>query len=332
MPAAVETMVSGFGMVPWHRLGTVIEGAVPFDRALELGGIDWEVAMQPVFAGPGVVRPLDLYDAPDYRATVRTSDNKVLGIMSPTYTPVQNREALDFLGVLLEGGDVQIETIGALRGGKVTFVCARLDQDMTIGGETHVPYIVGFNSFDGSLAFGAAAGPVRVVCMNTLNLMLRQAASSWRLHHTTNVADRVQEAREMLRLTWSYYGAFRDEVERMMADTMHDAEFDVLMRRVFPDAPKREGQRMSTDDNGESASAAQLRVVERRGLVIERWLTESDSGNRNAWGALNAINGYELWERPSRSEAKRSERMAMSVLHGRPQPLTAKAHSLLIAR
>ena len=77
---------------------------------------------------------------------------------------------------------------------------ARLPRKYLIAGDQVEPYLVIFNSHDGSSGVKVAMTPIRVVCQNTLNLALNTAKRSWTARHTENVLLRVQDARETLQL------------------------------------------------------------------------------------------------------------------------------------
>ena len=61
--------------VPWHGLGTPIEEACSSAEALELAGLDWEVNSRPIYTDNGI-------QIPGYIANTRSSDNKVLGVVT----------------------------------------------------------------------------------------------------------------------------------------------------------------------------------------------------------------------------------------------------------
>ena len=59
----------------------------------------------------------------NYKANVRSSDGKVLGVVSDRYKIVQNAR-LEFTDSLI-GGEVRYETAGSLNGGKKIWLLAK---------------------------------------------------------------------------------------------------------------------------------------------------------------------------------------------------------------
>ena len=175
MPANVETMFS-VRETPWHGLGRIIMDAPASREALELAGLDWQVESRYIYSSTGAM-------IPGYRANVRSTDDAVLGVVSDRYRIVQNEEAFQFTDDLL-GEGVTYETAGSLQGGKKVWMLARLPRKYLIAGDQVVPYLVIFNSHDGSSGVKVAMTPIRVVCQNTLNLALNTAQSAAGLHAT----------------------------------------------------------------------------------------------------------------------------------------------------
>lgn len=170
MSANVETMFYTREK-PWHGLGTMVEEAPSSEEALVLAGLDWNVIQKPI-------ETLDGIYVTGFKANLRDSDNKVLGIVTDRYRVVQNREAFAFTDELL-GEGVKYETAGSLQEGRRTWVLAKLPQRYIISGDEITPYLVFMNFHDGTGAIKAAMTPIRVVCQNTLNLALSTAKRSW---------------------------------------------------------------------------------------------------------------------------------------------------------
>ena len=85
MPANVETMFY-VREAPWHGLGTRVESALNFAEALEMSGLNWNVIQKPIMTTTGNL-------IPGYKANIRDTDNRVLGVVTDRYRVVQNNEA-----------------------------------------------------------------------------------------------------------------------------------------------------------------------------------------------------------------------------------------------
>ena len=228
MPANVETMFS-VRETPWHGLGRIMMDAPASREALELAGLDWQVESRNIYSGTGAM-------IPGYRANVRSTDDAVLGVVSDRYRIVQNEEAFQFTDDLL-GEGVTYETAGSLQGGKKVWMLARLPRKYLIAGDQVEPYLVIFNSHDGSSGVKVAMTPIRVVCQNTLNLALNTAKRSWTARHTENVLLRVQDARETLQLDSNklyeniVYLEMRSRGYEVQVGKLDDTEIDFICYR-----------------------------------------------------------------------------------------------------
>ncbi len=100
MAANVESMFY-VRVTPWHGLGVCVESALSSADALEQSGLNWNVIQRPIMT--------DTCDTiPGYKANIRESDNRVLGVVTDRYKVVQNSEAFAFTDVLLGEGVILI--------------------------------------------------------------------------------------------------------------------------------------------------------------------------------------------------------------------------------
>lgn len=224
MAAAVETMFS-VRVKPWHGIGTVVQDAPDSMEAVRLAGLDWKVGQQEMLTDNGI--PVF-----GYKANVRDSDQKVLGVVSDRYQVVQNEEAFAFTDELL-GEGVRYETAGSLQGGRRTFILARLPQRFIIAGDEITPYFVIMNSHDGSCSVKAAMTPVRVVCQNTLNLALRTAKRTWTAKHTSNIMDRIDDARTTLQFAEKYMAEMGRGIDHLAHIKLSDRKVMEYMSEFF---------------------------------------------------------------------------------------------------
>ena len=159
MAANIETMFY-VRETPWHGLGTRVITAPTSKDALGLAGLDWQVVQEPIYT-----ETEELIEG--YKANVRDSDRRVLGVVTDRYKVIQNEDAFAFTDALL-GEGVRYETAGSLQGGKKVWLLAHMPHEYIISGERISPYLVFSNTHDGSGAIKVALTPIRVVCNNTL--------------------------------------------------------------------------------------------------------------------------------------------------------------------
>lgn len=224
MAALVESMVYTREK-PWHGLGTKVEEAPTSADALHLAGLDWRVEQKNIQLCGGA-------KVPGYKANVRSTDGKVLGVVSDRYRIVQNADAFEFTDSII-GGDVRYETAGSLNGGKKIWLLAKLPETEIAGDKTE-PYLCFSNTHDGSGAVRVCMTPIRVVCNNTLNLALDSAKRAWSIRHTGSLQSKMHEARTCLRMANRYMGALAEKADRMANTTITRDQLNRILDELFP--------------------------------------------------------------------------------------------------
>ena len=184
MSANIESMFY-VRETPWHGLGTRVIEAPSSEDALIAAGLNWNVIQEPIYTGEN--EPIS-----GYKANVRDSDRRVLGVVTDRYKVVQNHEAFAFTDALL-GQGVRYETAGSLQEGRKVWLLAHMPHEYIISGERISPYLLFSNTHDSSGAVKVALTPIRVVCNNTLNLALRAAERSWSMIHTGDIQSKMKE-------------------------------------------------------------------------------------------------------------------------------------------
>jgi hypothetical protein len=96
MPHEVETMAY-FGELPWHGLGTALDEADLYDwpGASRKAGLDWEVELVPLVTADTQIQVT-------HRAVRRQTDGRILGVVGPRYTVLQNRDAFQWFQPFLD--------------------------------------------------------------------------------------------------------------------------------------------------------------------------------------------------------------------------------------
>jgi phage/plasmid-like protein (TIGR03299 family) len=213
----------------WHGLGTVVENAPTSADALRISGLDWRVIQAPVqwMDDDGTLRADD-----SFKVNYRGDNGALLGVVSKDYTVVQNNEAFSFTDYLL-GEGVQYETAGSLKGGRATWVLAKMPEQKILQDEYN-PYLLFMNGHDGTRAVTVCMTPVRVVCWNTVNLALRSAKQKWSFKHTANVHSRLTMAKQTMGLAGTYMEALEKRSEQLATIKVSPTEFNLYTEMLFP--------------------------------------------------------------------------------------------------
>lgn len=226
MSANVESMLYVGRKAPWHGLGVSVEEAPESREALRLAGLDWNVVQGDVFTEWGK-------QIENMKVNLRDTDQKVLGVVSDKYRIIQNEEAFSFTDALI-GEGVRYETAGSLADGKMVWMLAKLPERYLIGGDEITPYLLFFNSHDGSSAVRVAMTPIRVVCQNTLNLALSTARRSWGVKHVGDIQDKLHEARETLMRSEKYMLELGKNIDRLNQIKLSDRKVYEYIEEMFP--------------------------------------------------------------------------------------------------
>ena len=291
---------------PWHGLGTIVIEAPTSSDALRLAGLDWEVVQEPVYTDNQEL-------IKGYKANVRSSDRRVLGVVSDRYKVVQNTDAFSFTDELL-GKGVRYETAGSLQEGKKVWLLARLPREYIIAGERISPYLVFSNTHDGSGSVKVAVTPVRVCCNNTLNLALTTASRSFSMMHTGN----IQGAKETLFMAEKYMDCL-------------GVEFEQLRRQKVTDAQVREYVEQLLPMEKEPTSIQSKNILRLRQDMMKRYYDAPDlkKVGSNAYRFINAVSDFATHAQPLRRTANYSENLFGRTIDG--NPLIDRAYQLVKA-
>ena len=309
MAANVESMFY-VRETPWHGLGTKVLEAPASKDALQLAGLDWRVQQEPIYTAME-----ELVDG--YKANVRDSDRKVLGVVTDRYRVIQNDEAFAFTDELL-GAGVKYETTGSLQGGRKVWLLAHMPHEYIISGERISPYLLFSNTHDGSGAIKVALTPIRVVCQNTLNLALANAKRSWSMIHTGDIKEKMQEAKDTLFLAENYMDELGKEFEALRMKKLTDKRVMEYIEILLPiedgSTPQQEKnmKRLREDMKVRYFDAPDLQGV-----------------GKNAYRFVNAVSDFATHAEPLRKTANYKENLFSRTVDG--NPMIDKAYQMVSA-
>ena len=309
MPANVESMFY-VRETPWHGLGTKVMEAPDSEGALIAAGLNWSVIQEPIFTGEN--EPIR-----GYKANIRDSDRRVLGVVTDRYKVIQNHEAFVFTDELL-GQGVRYETAGSLQDGKKVWLLAHMPHEYIISGERISPYLLFSNTHDGSGAIKVALTPIRVVCNNTLNLALSTAKRSWSMVHTGDIRSKMQEARDTLFMAERYMDELGKEFEALRLKKLSDQK---VMEYIEVLLPVEDG-----------STPQQIKNIERlREDMKIRYFDAPDlqDTGKNAYRFINAVSDFATHAKPLRRTANYKENLFARTAEG--NPLIDRAYQMMCA-
>lgn len=324
MTANIENMMY-VGEVPWHGVGTLVEGEVDSVTAIKLAGLDWDVETAPIVTNDHKRTGIDRW-----RVTRRVTDNLILGVVRKGYTPIQNREAFQLMDGIIGNKQATYHTAGSLEGGSKVFMLAKIPEPIQVGkgvGPTDdvERYILVANSHDGTRPLQAIFTPVRVVCSNTLNLALNlkgeevpadlKLAPRVTVRHTPSSKTRIREAERTMKSALLYYKRFGDFAQFLYSKQVASQIVTNIISTVFPPNQKME----VTPTVAEHRAAV-------AGLFTDGKGHERIAGS--AWALLNAFTEY-ADHSISLRKAKTPEDRSYSILMGGSKGLKNRATKVI---
>ena len=307
MPADVETMFYT-RTAPWHGLGVKVMEAPTSEDALTAAGLDWSVIQKNVTTEDGAA-------IPGFKANVRSTDSQVLGIVTDRYKVVQNDEAFAFTDALL-GEGVTYETAGSLQNGRRVWMLAKLPQKYIISGDEITPYLVFFNSHDGSGSIKVAMTPIRVVCQNTLNFALKTAKRSWSVNHVGNIDKKLDDAFDTLLNANKYMTELGKGIDSLYHRKVSDREVAQFTEILFPFPPAATAQQKKNVK--QARDGVMVRYYEAPDLV--------DMG-KNGYRFVNAVSDFATHAKPQRERSNYREALFARTVDG--NSLIDKAYELV---
>ena len=218
------------GDVPWHGLGTKVSNDLTPDQMLKAAGLDWTVDPVDLFAEVGGNKL-----ATGHRALVRSSDQRVLDVITDDWNPVQNTEAFEFFNDFVAAGDMEMHTAGSLKDGKIVWALAKVKESFELfNGRDQVDAYLHFtNPHSYGQSIDVRFTPIRVVCNNTLTLSLNMKSKNMvKVSHRREFdGDMVKEALGVAKHKLDQY---KEMAQYLSQKRYNDESVVDYFKRVFP--------------------------------------------------------------------------------------------------
>ena len=230
-----EAAMAYVGEVPWHGLGKRVPADCSPDQMLKAANLDWTVEKRQLFFNT-VSGPVPT----NSHALIRSTDSKVLTVISDNWKPVQNLEAFEFFNDFVSAGDMEMHTAGSLREGKMVWAMAQIKDSFELfGGDRVEGYLLFSNPHEFGRSIDIRFTPVRVVCNNTLTMALGSKAKyAVKINHRAKFdGDKVKEtlgvAKEQLLL-------YKEQAQFLGKKKYSKETLTEYFNRVFPTLSKNE--------------------------------------------------------------------------------------------
>ena len=282
MPAFIDSMMY-VGETPWHTLGNKLNKPPTTEEALREAGLNWNVRKMPTFYKKEWVgtKPTGHY------VTVRSDTEEVLGHVSERYEVLQNKEAMEPFNVLLDHG-FELETAGAIEGGKKVWVLAKSPKEFLVGDDKIQPYAFLYTSHDGSAGNSFRDTAVRIVCKNTLDIALaRESTVKYAIKHTRNIKENVDILTERLKVSEGNIKQAIDGMNRMVEYRMDPNELDLYLEQSVPYLLSRHKE--SRPEHGIQTRNFAKPVYDK---MVDNFYHGRGNKGETLWDAYNAITEY----------------------------------------
>lgn len=223
------------GEVPWHGLGQYLPKDVSPQQMLKAAGLDWTVERMPLYfnsdSGPMLTKA---------RALVRSTDKKVLTVVTDNWNPVQNHQAFEFFDDFVKAGDMEMSAAGSLRDGKMVWATAAIKDSFEVFGGDRIE---GFLLFSNPHEFGKSIDirfcATRVVCMNTM-----VAALDENVQHVVRLNHRSKFNGDDVKATLGIAGdkllSYKEQAKFLGSKKYKNETIIEYFNRVFPSLTKDE--------------------------------------------------------------------------------------------
>ena len=283
----------------WHAIGRDVQECKSMEQVLRASGLDYEVTKKPVFTS--VIDGGALVEVPNRFMTVN-SRGKIYDVVSDKFQLVQNREAFEFVDYM--GDELSFEKAGETENGMV-YIIGKLPS-VNILGDEFTPHVIFRNGFSGKIKITAAICPLRLVCQNQFNFAFKNAQNTVSIRHVGNAEAKLQEARDVLKLSADYMQELNTMAEQYVGIKLTPAQVDKVLDQMFPIVDR------------ESMNPFKLHQLEDARAKFRNAYNADDNDNfrGTGWGLINAYTDF-ITHKPAvgKSETRNEGKFMMVSFH-----------------
>ena len=261
-----------------ERIGYILSEAEQKQSIKEIfqtTGLDWTVQQTPVRSDIKAVND----NITNHVINYRSDNNGFLSIVSQShYHIVNNVEAFNFINDL---DGFTIERVGEVGGGKQVFIVGKANDGISIGDNDYIQqYLTFIHGHNGKQGIQLIVSPIRMFCMNQLNIMLRQAQFKYSLKHVKSVEQKLRNVHEALQSNIIYMTSLGETLE-----TLSTTKATITMEQFL-------SQLIPLEEN--MSPRTELNRYKMRTAIHDLYHFKDDNQNYvgTKFGMLNAVSDY----------------------------------------
>lgn len=304
------------GETPWHGLGQQLKAGASLAAWIKAANFGWKINAGPVRYDHG-----NEVLTMDERVVLHRSDTGApLGVVGKGYKPVHPAEIIEFFRRLTEVEGFQLETAGALFGGKRLWGLARVGKKFSVSkGDDVQPYLLLATACDGTMKTTARFTSVRAVCNNTLSVAVKGKAEVSISHRSAFNADTVHE---QLGIATEGAAQLSHDADKLAKLKITDKEAEAFVAKLVQDAVF-----VIADDLESVKKSKPYQSI--MGLFMGGGQgAELVSAKGTGWGMLNAVTQYSDFN----VKGKTPDHKLASAWFGKGQDAKQLAYNGLLAR
>lgn len=325
----------------WQRMGRPINLPVNDPTAYDKSGLNWDVRKDDLFRK-------NMDEVRSHVAIVRSDQDRQLGIVGATFTPVQNADLFKFLAGLSDFAPLTLDSAGVLDGGETVWIRAKCDAlsfDLG-GGDITEAFVSLVNGHIGNRRLGIQAQAERLICTNGMRMVMPakiqykgKLTTGFNLRHTRGITETLLSVQDAyVRATSAFKST--EEAMRLLVSKPITPE---AQARLFSEPwakPENVDQKGETADlealgDDESARAIAIREAreERLKALLEAPTNQMPATRNTLYSLYQTVNEYLDHEAPVRTatgtiEAKEAARFASAHFDGTADRTKAKAFEI----
>ena len=264
----------------FEKAGIAIPENLPDNKVetiFEATGLNWKVEQHPVFTSENGIH---FNNIKTLTANYRSDNKQFMGMVHPNnYKVVQNNEAFNFIDEL---PNFEFEKVGLFNNGKKVFVVGKSNEQIDIDGSGDLVnfYLTFLHGHDGKSGIRFILSPVRMFCMNQLNMMLETAKFKYNIAHTGDIQTKLNQIQKAIANSKNYVMDLQTTINNMIS-TKTTKPIEKFAMELIPEEEK-------------DTTLIISRKEEVRATIISLYNNKDDIQNYKGtnFGIISAVSDY----------------------------------------